>query len=65
MSSHSAGDPRPGCPDCGNSLWHCHEVLILHESHELECVSGAACARRIDIHTVVVSCRELQPPCGC
>jgi hypothetical protein len=59
-------NPIPDCPDCNQSLWHCHGVLIRHESLELECMIGAACARPlIDVHAVVLSCRELQPPCSC
>lgn len=53
-----------GCDDCLRGLDHCHTTLVLHVDEWGEC-PDPACDARLDRHTLLVLCTDLDPHCTC
>ncbi|MGI8647906.1 MAG: hypothetical protein DLM55_08040 [Acidimicrobiales bacterium] len=52
------------CGECAHDWDHCHYALVVHATGELECAEGS-CPLIAEVHSHVVACDELIPPCKC
>lgn len=49
----------PHCGDCVREWSHCHDIVLVHVTGELECGNGD-CELVLDLHEHVVACAD---PC--
>lgn len=44
-----------GCGDCAHGWSHCHDIVLVHATGELECGNGD-CELVVELHEHVVAC---------
>lgn len=52
------------CPECDTDVLHCHGVVIVHVTGEVECTE-VGCTGRLDVHAWLVPCDEVEGGCRC
>ncbi len=50
------------CRLCAEGLLHCHGTAVVHFHDYWEC-SDVGCIHGIEVHEIVVACREIDPHC--
>ena len=52
------------CRDCADDTDHCHDTLVVHVDHTIECMGGDCVAVTVS-HIHLIPCSELSPKCRC
>jgi hypothetical protein len=52
------------CTECEQDLEHCHGTAIVHFDGMADCAEDPDCRMAAEQHLFVVSCGEVQCPCG-